>query len=511
MYIQSQEQAINSIVHSAAAWEFSRLSHSNHPLIWAFTGPTGVGKSETAYRITETVLGRKGHASYNRRSLPTGLLVLRGEDYSVSSLNSHSTSTSTSTSTKSNFDTLSQSKDIGSVGIAELRSLLAQRVIFHVRYCGGNAIIIIEEIQKVAPGVLEVLVPALEKNGELRWKDAVVSTSNCIFIFISDIGADVMMKLLLGHGGDRLSVPVGSLRREVKLALNQQWDRLGMGKNIDEIVPFLPLERIHLFEIFTAKLVHLSIENQFIYWLELVVDPAVVHHLIGPDYIAYTQFSATSSTSTSSASASTSNSTTVDDDSDITTESNPSPNSNSKCKITTKVYSTWGARALENGGPLEDLRGLLFRFMQPWRPRQILHIGLADDRTASSLFPAHSSMHSHSHSRWTKSIQPGQIYLQWCEPISVDGDVHNNSSESSSSSEDVLVGEKGNTCDESDLSCGVKRGQDNKHSSSNSDGSSSSSSNGKKSHDQRDHSVITHERAFSDACETIWFGSVLGQ
>lgn len=29
-------------------------------------------------------------------------------------------------------------------------------------------------------------------------------------------------------------------------------------------------------------------------------------------------------------------------------------------------------------GPLEDLRSVLFRYMQPWRGREVLHVGLVD-------------------------------------------------------------------------------------------------------------------------------------
>lgn len=534
MYIQRQEHALNSIEHSVAAWEFSRNSNTNsdnnnnnlHPLLWAFTGPTGVGKSETAFRVAETVLGRQRRVSYNRKILPAGLLVIRGEDYSLSSIISNTKSRSTFDGTAGNTGTSPTSSstastngptdtDSYSIGIIELRSLLAQRVILHLRNCGGNAVIILEEVQKIAPGILEVLVPGLENNGELRWKEMSVSTVNCIFIFISDIGSDVMVKLLLTHGGDRLSVPIGALRREVKLALNQQWDRLGLGKNIDEVVPFLPLERIHLYQILISKLRHLSIENQFVYWSELVVDSAVVDHLVSPEYIAYTQFSATTSSSSGSNNTADEHIDTILDGDNptsippsTTTNSTGGNNSNgnNKRKVT-KVFATWGARALENGGPLADLRGLLFRFMQPWRPRQILHVGLADTRTASSLFNAQNSNldipRSHTHARWTKSILPGQIYLQWCDPVI---DMTTNSD----GVDDVDEKGEGNKCD--DISSGVKSESCKSHSRSSKGDEVSKSDNmyNTRTDERSIATEITTERAFSDACETIWFGSIVG-
>ena len=39
------------------------------------------------------------------------------------------------------------------------------------------------------------------------------------------------------------------------------------------------------------------------------------------------------------------------------------------------VLARYGARALEVGGPLADLRTLIYQYMQPWRPLQCIHIG----------------------------------------------------------------------------------------------------------------------------------------
>jgi hypothetical protein len=32
-------------------------------------------------------------------------------------------------------------------------------------------------------------------------------------------------------------------------------------------------------------------------------------------------------------------------------------------------------------GPIQDLRSMLFRYMQPWKPTKVLHIGLTDPST----------------------------------------------------------------------------------------------------------------------------------
>lgn len=52
----------------------------------ALTGPTGVGKSETAFRIAEGALAKRTRVGNSPKFLPNGLLQFRGEDYSKGNL-----------------------------------------------------------------------------------------------------------------------------------------------------------------------------------------------------------------------------------------------------------------------------------------------------------------------------------------------------------------------------------------------------------------------------------------
>lgn len=52
----------------------------------ALTGPTGVGKSETAFRIAEGALAKRTRVGNSAKYLPSGLLQFRGEDYSKGDL-----------------------------------------------------------------------------------------------------------------------------------------------------------------------------------------------------------------------------------------------------------------------------------------------------------------------------------------------------------------------------------------------------------------------------------------
>src|ERR1700741_397177 len=101
------------------------------------------------------------------------------------------------------------------------------------------------------------------------------STANFVFIFISDIAAEPMTKMLLTYG-DRSLIPKNELRNEVKTSLDKQWNRLRLGKVINEVVPFLPLEPPHIKDILKDKLTRLAAENRFKYWYDMIVNEDVI-------------------------------------------------------------------------------------------------------------------------------------------------------------------------------------------------------------------------------------------
>jgi len=83
------------------------------------------------------------------------------------------------------------------------------------------------------------------------------------------------------------------------------------------------------------------------------------------------------------------------------------------------VVAKYGARALENGGPLQDLRAILYQYMRPWRPAQTLHIGLVDPLVHTSLdasagSSAAGASSSGGDAEGTKFIDHRQLYFQWC-------------------------------------------------------------------------------------------------
>ena len=74
--IIAQEPANKAILDAFTAWNLDREMKENEvkPLVLAFTGPTGVGKTETALSIGDALF-RKRDRLQSGRSVPRGLLV----------------------------------------------------------------------------------------------------------------------------------------------------------------------------------------------------------------------------------------------------------------------------------------------------------------------------------------------------------------------------------------------------------------------------------------------------
>ena len=270
-YVGGQDEAIDTILRAISAWELRRRTSSGEPLVLAFSGPTGVGKSETSFRIAEGLLSSSHKVG--GRLVPKGLLILRGEDYSSSSA-------------------------LAQKGLGEIFSAVRKKLEAHYAECGGNAVIIIDEVQKVVPGALEALTELIDSRGSISFptpkssfcsalssvtpssvssstssycpSTTHISTANSVFILISDIASEVMIKVLLAYQ-HRSLVPTNTIREVVKDALDAQWERLKLGKYIKEVVPFLPLERQHIQHIFAIKVQQIGIDLRSKRWRDLMV------------------------------------------------------------------------------------------------------------------------------------------------------------------------------------------------------------------------------------------------
>lgn len=260
-------------------------------------------------------------------AVPKPSLVLRGEDYSE------------------------VAEVVVQHGIAEARRQMRNQIIQHLQHTHGDAIIIFDEVQKVMPGILEVFLPALDANGFFSQvthhpvtKEPVTkyySTKNVVFLFISDIGHDMLTKAVLRYN-DRHLIDVTFLKNEVKALLDKQWERLQFGKTITHVIPYMPLEPFHIDLILHKQLDYLSQQGmQDQKWLRLVIDEDVFDWLAIAESYNYEA---------------------------VTAEFPIFNDSTGVEEITerTKYFARWGARA----GPLAMLRGYLMQ-MRPWKPRKL--------------------------------------------------------------------------------------------------------------------------------------------
>jgi len=316
--IKGQQQAFDAIVKAFQYWEMGRAGAggSKTPLVLAITGPTGVGKTETAHVLGEALLARRSARGGGGGGAPQGLLVFRGEDFS----------------------------DAAAMPISRYHTEIKSRLVAHLRHCGGNAVVLFDEVQKVVPGTLDVLMEAMTEHPQLTFfsngKAVTVDCSKVIFLLVSDIGWERMVSRQLLYR-TRSEVPAEELRREAKSALDAQWAHLRFGKVIDEVVPYLPMEAPQLREVLRLKLANLHRQFQGQFWLRLCVTPETEEHLVSHRFIEYKKYKTAASAE----------------------------------KGIEKEFAEYGARNIENAGPLKALKGALFRGAQPWQPDKVLVVG----------------------------------------------------------------------------------------------------------------------------------------
>ena len=261
------------------------------------------------------------------------------------------------------------------------------RVIKHLEACSGNALILFDEVQKAKHGALDALIPGMDEKGSLSENIETtsyfgypivtlhtVSTVNTIFVFISDIGADILEKQLVYYE-DRDDIPKKVLRATIKKAMNAKWDDINFGKLIKEVIPYFPMERKEIEDVFRLKIRAYALHYTLIKWYYLIVDESVINYLCSPRFVEYRPVA-----------------------------QNFSSSLEGTVRSSTKIFAVEGGRNLENGGdcfhktnylkfthdnstyyqfflflfiqylyfllpigPLNDLQSLLMRVMQPWQ------------------------------------------------------------------------------------------------------------------------------------------------
>ena len=326
--IVDQQFGVEIIMSATRVWEFSRDNIDNHsPLVLAISGPTGVGKSESAYVIAKSFL--KKQFRYGYRYMPLGAHIFNGKDF-----------------------TSTQSADI-----ERNADRLAFEVGSRIDGCGGTSVIIFDEVQKFAPGTLNRILPALKERGVLTYETnrpwyssssslpltKTVSTQNCIFIFVTDVGKSELVRVLLQYE-KREDIPQTIIRTAVREAMSVVPSLSELASTVDEVVPFLPLEKKHMKNVLKVKLEQESVRYKDIRWRSLIVDDNVLQHMVSNGAITYKNYTTKVMTATGTK------------------------------ETRTRTFADAGARALDKMGPLGDLKDRIEDFAQPYKPGRILRV-----------------------------------------------------------------------------------------------------------------------------------------
>ncbi|CAI5727561.1 unnamed protein product [Peronospora effusa] len=313
--LKGQERAVEAVVSAIEAWEFSRTSAKDRaPLVLAFTGPTGTGKTEMSNLIAEALFKRKKKLQSSEKRVPSGLMIFRGEDFSDNFTNP----------------------------ITAYHTQIKARLAEHLHHCSGKAVVVIDEVQKVIPHTLDVFMEAVSESSQFSYYEHGVTnnidTANVIFVFVSDIGVREMEQVMIQYE-TRDEIPTVQLERVVKEALDEQWKRLDFGKMIDQVIPFLPFEHQHIVEIIALKLKQLDENYRNKYWHRLWIEENIADYMSRLDSVHYKVRSAVI---------------------------------NGEVK-SSKVFAKYGARDVETG-PIQLLKSKLLRYLRPFNPNAEIRI-----------------------------------------------------------------------------------------------------------------------------------------
>ncbi|CAM9450958.1 unnamed protein product, partial [Laminaria digitata] len=123
--IRAQPLVVEYLSTALSAWHSRQLSGRLEPLVVALTGSTGTGKTETAWVLAEGLLAKRCRISGGTTDIPRGLLVLNGGDYMMPAR------------------------------VDDYHKKIRRKVGQRLQFCGGNVVVLFDELQKAAPGTLD--------------------------------------------------------------------------------------------------------------------------------------------------------------------------------------------------------------------------------------------------------------------------------------------------------------------------------------------------------------------
>ncbi|KAI3426218.1 hypothetical protein D9Q98_008594 [Chlorella vulgaris] len=244
-----QELALRQITD--AICDHLAKDEPQRPLVLSLHGPPGVGKSMFHRLAAQALYNRRIHDALRCPGLDcAGYKVLYGMDYTAQERHHQHT-------------------------------LLRAAILEHMR-AAPESLFVIEEYDKLDCPMRGFFRQLLE-NGQV----ANVSMNRAIVILESNLGYTELVDLLL-RAGDRSKIEPEEAQRVLKDLVFARWlaegceersDTLKMVGQVSFFLPFLPLERSHIRQLFEMRLAERSAELQDLKLGSLQWDPAVIDFL----------------------------------------------------------------------------------------------------------------------------------------------------------------------------------------------------------------------------------------
>ncbi|CAN0462981.1 unnamed protein product [Ascophyllum nodosum] len=261
--VRAQPLAVESLSKSLSAWHFSQQSGWHEPLVVALTGSTGTGKTETAWVLAEAMLTKRCRISGGTRDIPRGLLVFNGGDYM----------------TASRVEEYQK----------QIRNKLGQRL----EFCGGNVVVLFDELQKAAPGTLDALTEAMSEHPRVTYDDGghsvSVDSSRVVFLLVSDVGAEGVNAAVLRYRRRSDVIPRTTpnlYQTRSARSLADGVSRLRFGKMVDKVIPYLPMDPASNLQVIELKLQRLADTLPG----GMYTTSDLRWHLVQPRYIQYATY-----------------------------------------------------------------------------------------------------------------------------------------------------------------------------------------------------------------------------
>jgi len=211
-YIVGQAFAIRSVINAVHRRE-EGWHDENKPMVWLFLGPSGVGKTELGKALATALFSQKG--SSRDTVISPHFIRIDMSEYQ---------------------DKSSASKFLGAapgyIGYSEGGQLTEK-----LRDCGGNAIVLLDEVEKASPDVLTVMLQLFDEGRITDSKGQTINCKKSIFIMTSNLGAADIAKMFTDN---RAEPSEDEIITTVEPILRAYFKRDELIGRINEILPFTP-------------------------------------------------------------------------------------------------------------------------------------------------------------------------------------------------------------------------------------------------------------------------------